>query len=82
MGNAQTFIPGISYGPHRIPEAGGVHRRLASSCETFILFFYLVLEVATSIRYPRMNVPRALFLRLGSSRSTRPAYQCNAPWRA
>jgi len=50
VGNAQTFIPGISYGPHRIPEAGGVHRRLASSCETFILFFYLVLVVATSIR--------------------------------
>src|SRR6516162_2639941 len=40
-GNAQTFIPGISYNPHRILEGWGVwvsgHRRLASSsehCET------------------------------------------------
>jgi hypothetical protein len=53
---------------HRLAEAELrlLLRRPASSWETFILFFYLVLEVATSIRYPRMNVPRALFLRLGS----------------
>ena len=53
---------------HRLAEAEFrlLLRRPASSWETFILFFYLVLEVATSIRYPRMNVPRALFLRLGS----------------
>jgi hypothetical protein len=36
-GKAQTLIPAVSYSPYRNPEAGGVHRRPASSWEIFIL---------------------------------------------